>query len=164
MSWTEDRVERLKKLWTDGLSAAQIAAELGGVTRNAVIGKVHRLGMSGRAKPAGSSGGRPARRTRSTGYARISRRSPKNAVPSRADEARARAAQVENLVAPEPKNIALVELTEKTCKWPLGDPQDEDFSFCGNAVKEDTPYCEYHCSMAYQPATERRRDRSAATG
>ena len=72
MSWTDERVELLKKLWADGLSASQIAAELGGITRNAVIGKVHRLGLSGRAKSPSSSAPRP-RKARSSGMMRVPR-------------------------------------------------------------------------------------------
>ncbi len=115
MSWTDERVERLKKLWNEGLSASQIAADLGGVTRNAVIGKVHRLGLSGRAKS-----------------------------PTR------------------PLKLELIELTEITCKWPIGDPAHDDFHFCGHKCKDGSPYCAYHVSLAYQPLAERRRDRRPA--
>jgi len=160
MSWTEDRVARLTKLWADGLSASQVAADLGGITRNAVIGKIHRLGLSGRAKPASKGGARPKRQTRSNGYSRVNRTALKTTrtYAGSLKEA-AYAPPVEDLVAPEPKRIKLVELGETTCKWPLGDPQDEDFSFCGHSVKTDTPYCEYHCKMAYQPPADRRRPR-----
>lgn len=163
MSWTEDRVARLTKLWADGLSASQVAADLGGVTRNAVIGKVHRLGLSGRAKQPSKGGGRPKRAARPNGYVRGNRANTKSAKPNGAAGAsrvsQAAASAVENLTAPEPKRIKLVQLTELTCKWPLGDPQEADFCFCGHSIKSDTPYCEYHCKLAYQPLADRRRIR-----
>ena len=123
MTWTDERVELLKKLWSDGLSASQIAAELGGITRNAVIGKVHRLGLSGRAKSPSSSAPR-ARKPRSPHDARG---------PSRhARQHRARAGLSTMEQEPEPELIdniipigqrrTLLELTEATCHWPIGDP------------------------------------------
>ncbi len=157
MSWTDERVERLKKLWTDGLSASQIAAELGGVTRNAVIGKVHRLGLSGRAKSPSSSTPRP-RKVRSGGHMlRVSR-------PSiRGNTALAYDYDVE----PEPELIeipveqrkTLLQLNEHTCRWPIGDPGSPEFFFCGGETVNELPYCSYHSRVAYQPANERRRDK-----
>jgi GcrA cell cycle regulator len=168
MSWTDERVAQLKKLWADGLSASQIAAELGGVTRNAVIGKVHRLGLSGRAKTGNqSAGSRPKRPARTMGYntrsARTSQRSLNNLplkVSAPRDAMRELAAI--RLEAPEPLKLILTELTEKTCKWPLGDPAAEDFHFCGHGVEESGPYCPYHAKIAYQPIMDRRRDRRVA--
>ena len=159
MSWTEERVARLTKLWADGLSASQVAAELGGVTRNAVIGKVHRLGMSGRVKQSSKASSNAKRPARKGGYIRVNRASLKS---TRANGASAAAAQTparEDVVAPKPKRLKLIQLTESTCKWPLGDPQEEDFCFCGHSIKTDTPYCEYHCNLAYQPLADRRRVR-----
>ncbi len=165
MSWTEDRVGRLTKLWADGLSASQIAADLGGVTRNAVIGKVHRLGLSGRAKPA-SSTARAKRQPRSAGYTatRTTRATPRtsgaNALKIDADaEVRFRPKPAEDVVVPISKHLTVLQLTENTCKWPSGDPQYPDFSFCGHNSKDSTPYCEFHSKLAFQPASERRRKR-----
>lgn len=166
MSWTEDRVARLTKLWADGLSASQIAAILGGVTRNAVIGKVHRLGLSGRAKPAPSSTSRVKRQPRSSGYAtsRTPRAAPRSngatALKIDADaEIRFRPKPTEDVVVPMSRRLTVMQLTEDTCKWPNGDPQNSDFSFCGHTSKETTPYCEFHSKLAFQPASERRRRR-----
>ena len=159
MAWTDERVARLTKLWADGLSASQVAADLGGVTRNAVIGKVHRLGLSGRAKPASKGGGRPKRAARTNAYAKVSRNGAKSGKSNTTRTASNHAASLEDLTAPEPKRIKLVELSELTCKWPLGDPQEADFCFCGHSIKADTPYCEYHCKLAYQPLADRRRVR-----
>lgn len=165
MSWTDDRVGRLTKLWADGLSASQIAADLGGVTRNAVIGKVHRLGLSGRAKSA-SSANRVKRRPRNSSYAssRAPRAAPRtngaNALKVDAvAEIRYRQKPAEDVVVPISRHLKVMQLTEETCKWPNGDPQNEDFSFCGHRSKDTTPYCEFHSKLAFQPASERRRRR-----
>ena len=160
MSWTDERVATLTKLWADGLSASQIAAELGGVTRNAVIGKVHRLGLSGRAKPS-NSGAKRVKRTRQN-YGNKSRPTNRGSVAIRNGSGSPSRIIIEDMEAPESKKLDLVDLTEKTCKWPHGDPATSDFHFCGNTPREGAPYCEYHCRMAYQVATDRRRDRRAA--
>jgi GcrA cell cycle regulator len=157
MSWTDERVELLKKLWSDGLSASQIAAELGGITRNAVIGKVHRLGLSGRAKSPSSAAPRP-RKARSSGHMiRVQRPSMRGNT----------ALAYEYEVEPEPEMVeipaeqrkTLLQLTEKTCHWPVGDPGSPEFFFCGGDTANDLPYCSYHSRVAYQPANDRRRDK-----
>ena len=156
MGWTEERVEMLKKLWADGLSASQIAAELGGITRNAVIGKVHRLGLSGRAKSPSSSAPRP-RKARAPGMLRVSRSAIRGNT----------ALAYDYMAEPEPELIEipmeqrknLLQLTEATCHWPVGDPGSPDFFFCGGESNEGSPYCNYHSRVAYQPASERRRER-----
>jgi GcrA cell cycle regulator len=163
MGWTAERVELLKKLWSDGLSASQIAAELGGVTRNAVIGKVHRLGLSGRAKPAGSSVPR-ARRPRAPGMPRSGRllTSGANALKAYPSLAPRRVLPpLEDIVVPISLRASLLTLTDAMCKWPTGDPATEDFHFCGHKVREGSPYCEYHSRVAYQPVGDRRRERRA---
>ena len=159
MAWTEERVEMLKQLWTDGLSASQIARKMGGVTRNAVIGKVHRLGLSGRATPArvttarissGSSRSRPSTPNVGTGRARLRE--------TDLDE-------IKDQVVPEPilsaeERASVLHLTEHTCKWPVGDPGTTDFHFCGARAKPGSPYCATHAAMAYQPLVRRRRKSS----
>jgi GcrA cell cycle regulator len=159
MSWTDERVELLKKLWSDGLSASQIAAELGGITRNAVIGKVHRLGLSGRAKSASSAAPRP-RKARSP-MMRIGRASIRgNTALAHAYEIEAEATPelIENII-PIGQRRTILELTEQTCHWPIGDPGSSDFFFCGGNTIAGLPYCAYHSRVAYQPASDRRRDR-----
>ena len=161
MSWTDERVELLKKLWADGLSASQIAGELGGITRNAVIGKVHRLGLSGRAKSASSAVPRPRKPRSATHMLRIGR----GAI--RGNTALALAYEIETEATPELiENIIpigqrrnILELTEQTCRWPIGDPGSSDFFFCGGNTIAGLPYCAYHSRVAYQPAGDRRRDR-----
>jgi len=159
MTWTDERVELLKKLWADGLSASQIAGELGGITRNAVIGKVHRLGLSGRAKSPSSSAPR-VRKPRSH-MLRGSRPS------MRGNTALALAYEMETeldpepveLVIPEEQRRSLLQLNEDTCRWPVGDPSTSEFYFCGGKPITGLPYCAPHSRVAYQPAVDRRRDR-----
>ena len=163
MGWTDERVELLKKLWAEGLSASQIAAELGGITRNAVIGKVHRLGLSGRAKSPSSSAPRP-RKARSPSMMRISRpQSRGNTALAHAFdyEPEAEPEFVDNVI-PMGQRRTILELTEDTCRWPVGDPGSPDFFFCGGQTHNTTPYCSHHCRIAYQPASDRRRDRRMA--
>ena len=165
MSWTDERVETLKKLWTDGLSASQIAAELGGVTRNAVIGKVHRLGLSGRAKSPSATPARARKPRTHSHLLRVTR-------PSlRGNTALAHAYEID--VEPEPEVIdnviplgqrrSLLELNEETCHWPIGDPGSADFFFCGGRTVSGLPYCAHHSRIAYQPPNAR-RDRRPLRG
>jgi GcrA cell cycle regulator len=161
MGWTDERVELLKKLWSEGLSASQIAAELGGITRNAVIGKVHRLGLSGRAKSPSTAAPRP-RKPRSSGMIRVSR-------PAiRGNTALAYDYEVEPepelLEIPMEQRKTLLQLNEHTCRWPVGDPGAADFFFCGGKTANELPYCSYHSRVAYQSANDRRRDRRPVRG
>jgi GcrA cell cycle regulator len=169
MNWTDERVELLKKLWAEGLSASQIANQLGGVSRNAVIGKVHRLKLAGRGRTS-SSQPRPKKAAsgnngpRSAGRAsrQVSTSIGNTALQARFDaepNANYTPQPRENVVIPIPLKLKLVELNEHTCKWPNGDPLSEDFNFCGNDVGEGGPYCSYHARLAYQPASERRKGR-----
>jgi GcrA cell cycle regulator len=158
MTWTDERVELLKKLWADGLSASQIAAELGGVTRNAVIGKVHRLGLSGRAK---SSSGVPRQRKPRAHMLRVSRPASRgaNALALSYDMEQEPEPEVIENIIPLGQRRTLLELNEDTCRWPIGDPATTDFFFCGGKPLNALPYCHYHSRVAYQPASDRRKDR-----
>lgn len=212
MSWTDERVELLKKMWNEGHSASQIAKELGGVTRNAVIGKVHRLGLSNRTGPEAEAKPEPE-------TPRVPEVAPVTAVED-ADPADVvkpspvvdlaqvkaeRGASMKPAAEPEPtevvaepaepqvyqpraiipagqplppqpsanevdpvalatvrevektaRKLTLLELTERTCKWPIGDPATEEFWFCGLPVKPGKPYCEAHVAVAFQPMSSRR--------
>jgi len=159
MSWTDERVELLKKLWADGLSASQIAAELGGITRNAVIGKVHRLGLSGRAKSPSSSTPRP-RKARTGGMLRVPRTRGNTALAYEYEPE----PEPELIEIPLEQRKTLLELNEKTCHWPVGDPGSTEFFFCGGETVNELPYCSYHARVAYQPANERRRDKRPFRG
>jgi GcrA cell cycle regulator len=214
MSWTDERVETLKRMWNEGQSASQIAKELGGVTRNAVIGKVHRLGLSNR---VGAAPGAPVPPV--SPAAASPRPAPRSARPDETDEDEAdddldligaddpdegegegeESARDEappaptatvvplmpvrkviipagqplppqpslNEISPEAlakvtevektaRRLTLMELTEKTCKWPVGDPATDNFWFCGLPVQQGKPYCEAHVGVAFQPMSARR--------
>ena len=179
MSWTDERVEQLKKMWNDGQSASQIAKELGGVTRNAVIGKVHRLGLSNRTGADGEDLDAPAPETKA---ATRPEPAPAEAAPAPVAPTTHQSPAVRKIVPagqplpPQPsaneispealanvrevekkaKRIGLMDLTERTCKWPVGDPATEDFWFCGLGVKPGKPYCEAHVGVAFQPMSSRR--------
>jgi GcrA cell cycle regulator len=165
MSWTDERVELLRKLWLDGLSASQIAHELAnGISRNAVIGKVHRLGLSGRAKTAAPASERPRLKTMRPMHVRPS------AALMRGNTALALKPQImeapkpiEEIVIPISEMVTIMELKEAMCRWPVGDPTSAEFRFCGakKAVTATGPYCPYHSRIAYQPLQERRRERRA---
>jgi GcrA cell cycle regulator len=161
MSWTDDRVELLKKLWSDGLSASQIAGELGGITRNAVIGKVHRLGLSGRAKSTSNSAPRPRKARSPAHMLRIGRPSIRgNTALAHAYDlvTEAEPELIDNII-PIGQRRTILELNEQTCRWPVGDPGATDFFFCGGNTLTGLPYCAYHSRVAYQPASDRRRDK-----
>jgi GcrA cell cycle regulator len=221
MSWTDERVEMLKTMWAEGKSASQIAKELGGVTRNAVIGKVHRLGLSNRvgadqltdgleagAEPVAPSQGQasepratdagpfdrpeagmppveppmptpdpahqapqpnsdPAARSQSAAMQSVIGRPqrPANGQPLPPQPAGAEMSEetLANLAeaAKKAKRLSLMQLTERTCKWPVGDPATEDFWFCGLPSAPGKPYCDTHVSVAFQPMSSRRDRRTS---
>lgn len=184
MSWTDERVEILKKMWGEGQSASQIAKELGGVTRNAVIGKVHRLGLSNRAttnaapkaeaKPKATPKAEPKAPPKEQPASKATEpaaEKPSNVTPLRrqiipagqplppqpsaneiSPEALARVSEIEK----KAKKLTLLELTERTCKWPVGDPATPNFWFCGLPTQTGKPYCEAHVGVAFQPMNNRR--------
>ncbi len=207
MSWTDERVETLKRMWGEGQSASQIAKELGGVTRNAVIGKVHRLGLSNRVGPGeeeaeeaapvvvpAPAAAAPAPAPKPDPVKAEPAPAPKPApapAPQPAPVAAAPVADVPavvpmparkviipagqplppqpsaNEISPEAlasvrevekraRKLTLMELTERTCKWPIGDPATEDFWFCGLPSVAGKPYCEAHVGVAFQPMSARR--------
>jgi GcrA cell cycle regulator len=167
MSWTDERVELLRQLWLDGKSASQISAQLGhGVTRNAVIGKVHRLGLAGRAKSPSSSASPPR-------AASAPRMSPRPAASSARTAVRGATAlalasepmldtrpvfQEDDVVVPMSLRVTIIDLKEAMCRWPLGDPTSAEFRYCGSPAASG-PYCAHHGKLAYQPVQDRRRER-----
>ncbi|MCR9150261.1 MAG: GcrA cell cycle regulator [Rhodobacteraceae bacterium] len=201
MSWTDERVETLKKMWAEGQSASQIAKELGGVTRNAVIGKVHRLGLSNRAggpapatpatKPEPAKAPKPAPAAEPATAGRGEESAQPALAPDPAPEPRAPSAPAAAVTAPavrkpvtpagqplppqpaageisaeamatvreaekKARKLSLMELTERTCKWPIGDPATPDFWFCGLPTQQGKPYCDAHVGVAFQPMSSRR--------
>ena len=160
LTWSDDRVEQLKKLWEAGLSASQIAAELGNVTRNAVIGKVHRLGLSGRAKSPATAAPRQRKAARpAQPMMRVARPvAHGNTALAQVFEVEAEPDPVAfDNVVPMNQRLSLLELNEATCHWPVGDPSSPDFFFCGGKALAGLPYCAQHSRVAYQPAADRRR-------
>lgn len=202
MSWTDERVETLKRMWAEGQSASAIAKELGGVTRNAVIGKVHRLGLSNRAdEPEQTVAPAPEPVLGAEVEKKVDRKPAPAAPAARPEpqpEAAAPAPVVEedepvtqpaftpalrrpivpagqplppqpsaNEISPEAlasvrevekraRKLSLMELTERTCKWPIGDPATDKFWFCGLPSQSGKPYCEAHVGVAFQPMSSRR--------
>lgn len=159
MSWNDERIDRLSRLWLEGRSASQIAAELGqGVTRNAVIGKVHRLGLSGRARvPSSASAVRPR--------PKVPPRPPSEetgpAVPipiavAGLTVAAAAGVPSPSVVIPISDRVTIMELRETMCRWPIGDPTSSEFRYCG-CRSEMGPYCKDHARLAFQPVQDRRR-------
>lgn len=165
MAWNDERVEVLKKLWSDGLSASQIAGRLGGVTRNAVIGKVHRLGLSGRATTSRMKSHRPRARTQSAKrlmkprFANIGNPALRNLYLG---DTEPYVPPAEEVVIPMNERKYIQTLTEVCCRWPIGDPQHADFHFCGKNKVAGLPYCDVHARRAFQPPQARRRDRDYA--
>lgn len=199
MSWTDERVETLKRMWAEGQSASQIAKELGGVTRNAVIGKVHRLGLSNRTEDAPAeapAAAAPAPEAAAPPAAAPEAKpapapKPEPVAPTPEPRAEAEAPREQpvaptfnrrpivpagqplppqpsaNEISPEAlasvrevekraRKLSLMELTERTCKWPIGDPATDKFWFCGLPSVAGKPYCEAHVGVAFQPMSARR--------
>ncbi|MGE0597495.1 MAG: GcrA family cell cycle regulator [Hyphomonadaceae bacterium] len=153
MGWTEERVTLLRKLWAEGLSASQIAKQLGGVTRNAVIGKVHRLGLAGRATPS-----RPAKRPVRTARPRVMGPSAPRMRPA-STTPHVVIPDLEPLRGEDGRVATVLTLNEQMCKYPIGDPTDPDFAFCGRASCNG-PYCSDHARLSYQPSQARKRRQS----
>jgi GcrA cell cycle regulator len=199
MSWTDERVDTLKRMWGEGQSASAIAKELGGVTRNAVIGKVHRLGLSNRsdeaeAAPAAATPApepekkverKPAPAATATRAEPLADPGPAIAEPESEEPAtqaaftpspRRQIVPAGQPLPPQPsaneispevlasvrevekkaRKLTLMELTERTCKWPIGDPATDKFWFCGLPSQPGKPYCEAHVGVAFQPMSSRR--------
>lgn len=160
MSWTDDRVEMLKRLWGEGHTAAEIAKELGGVTRNAVIGKAHRLKLSNRVSPIQQNTKKPVVATNT----KLTKAAPAPKAPANTN-----VAVVPKVVAKAPpmkpvmsendakrKRYALMDLTANMCRWPIGDPREANFGFCGCKSSSGLPYCEEHTAVAYQASNRNR--------
>ena len=198
MSWTNERVKLLEKRWAEGKPASEIAKELGGITRNAVIGKVHRMGLGSRAADSATTSEGKGKKASAAKKAPERKKSAPKRKPTGTEAKKAEKKTVAEKPAPHPsasakgtqkpiiaadqrlppqpsaneisaealaqvrkvekkaKKISLMELTERTCKWPIGDPATDKFWFCGLAVQQGKPYCEAHVGVAFQPMSARR--------
>ena len=193
MAWSDERVAILKKMWLDGNSASEIAKELGNITRNAVIGKVHRLGLSNRdtnTSRAGSGVNKAVKSVKRGRPPKVNKEPKKRGRPQKIKESRdfpeATVDKLKSVPATgaskrsndskleivsdlseetlknlhkmemKSKKISLMDLTERTCKWPIGDPATDAFWFCGHEAEPGKPYCKTHISVAFQPMTQRR--------
>ena len=144
MSWTEDKVEKLKELWGKGNTASQIAEIIGGISRNAVIGKAHRLNLSAKIKTRSSSNNQIFHK----------QNSEENHVQKRGRKTRFKSLLIEKDFEPEnPKQLE--ELDEKSCKWPIGHPNESSFYFCGRSSLKDFSYCKLHLLFAFQPKAKK---------
>ena len=139
MSWTDEKVEKLRELWKKGHTASQIAEAWGDTTRNAVIGKAHRLNLEARAPSKGSG----------TSISRNNKPAKRGPAPT------SRKAKFQSILLDknfEPENPKSLEnLTDETCKWPIGHPNEEKFYFCGRKPEGEFPYCKLHVLYAFQP-------------
>lgn len=168
MGWTDQQIETLKKMWGNGYSANDIAKNLGGgVTRNAVIGKAHRLKLS-----AGAASSRPAveppSKTAGVVMTTINKVSKRRAMlrslpPVQPSEMPARTTMIREPmlrpidVAKRSEGIPVTKAGERHCRWPIGDPRSPDFRFCGCETHEGLPYCAHHARVAYQTVSRRSR-------
>ncbi len=140
MSWTEEKVAKLKELWGKGNTASQIAEIIGGISRNAVIGKAHRLNLSAKIKT----------RTAASNESYENSVNEKNTKSKRGNRSKFKSLIIEKDFEPEnPKQLE--ELDENSCKWPIGHPDEETFYFCGRSSLKDFSYCKLHLLYAYQP-------------
>lgn len=150
MAWTDDRVKILETMWLGGNSASEIAAVLD-VTRNAVIGKANRMGLSGRQSPIkGKKGGKKTAAKKA-----VKGKAKSKAKTIKGVKAKSKAKEKEEEVVDENKVFGLLDLNERTCRWPFNDPRNEDFYFCGKACTPGLIYCDEHRAMAYQQGTSR---------
>ena len=193
MAWSDERVAILKKMWLDGNSASEIAKALGNITRNAVIGKVHRLGLSNRdtnVSKAGATSNKAIKGVKRGRPPKINKEPKKRGRPQKikgpkdfnesttergkpisasGTTGRSNDSKLEVVsdlseetlkdllkVEMKSKKISLMDLTERTCKWPIGDPATDAFWFCGHEAEPGKPYCKTHISIAFQPITQRR--------
>ncbi|MBP5352870.1 MAG: global cell cycle regulator GcrA-like protein [Alphaproteobacteria bacterium] len=155
MGWTNEQVEQLRQMWVEGLTANEIAKRLG-VTKNAIVGKVHRLCLKARPSPIKNKNAKDE-------AAEVAATEEENVETATAVETVEIVAEEDVVCKPQPAavrvhngNVKLTELDSHTCRWPIGDPRDDDFCFCGKKVRAGQTYCDEHSAMAYVKANRSR--------
>ena len=191
MAWTDEMVEELKKLWAEGVTTGEIGRRLN-ISKNSIVGKVHRLGLSGRPSPIKKKSdtektensdkpvkqpkekksttknvketkpepqkkseketSAPVKNTKDTEIKKISKPEVATLPPVTTDEEDiklAKSLNVPNKTPTKSENLSLVELDNHTCRWPIGDPKDDNFHFCGRKIRLGQTYCEEHAAIAY---------------
>jgi GcrA cell cycle regulator len=144
MSWTEEKVAKLKELWGKGKTANQIAEIIGGISRNAVIGKAHRLNLSAKIKTRAATSNQNFENSQDNN----------NIKSNKGRRNRFKSLIIEKDFEPEnPKQLE--ELDENSCKWPIGHPNEKSFYFCGRTSLKDFSYCKLHLLYAYQPKNKK---------
>jgi GcrA cell cycle regulator len=146
MSWTDAKIKKLKELWEKGLSTSEIGKKLN-MSKNAVVGKAHRIGLKSRPSPIKSQ----------TASNKKKNKNEKSDKPSKENKKETKTKKSSKKEEKENK-ITIEELGPKMCRWPFGDPRGEDFSFCGEPVFRNKPYCLKHCAMAYTTTTTKKKN------
>ncbi|RJF70894.1 GcrA family cell cycle regulator [Rhodopseudomonas palustris] len=165
LGWTDERVAQLTRLWEGGLTASQIAAELGQVSRNAVVGKVHRLGLSGRPIRPASGAPRPRRAETTRPVRWTPQTAPRRtAAPPFAAVAAAVDPAIDAARVPPGQRLSLLGLDDSNCHWPFGDPATHEFFFCGGRALPGLPYCAHHVRLAYRAGDDCRRTTGTSNG
>ncbi|MBQ9272027.1 MAG: global cell cycle regulator GcrA-like protein [Alphaproteobacteria bacterium] len=147
MGWSEESVEKLRQMWSEGLTANEIAKKLG-VTKNAIVGKVHRLCLTARPSPIKSKDEESSELELS-----VTENEKEKAIAAK--QRSFSKAESEPEICKPGVNIKLIDLDSHTCRWPIGDPRDDDFCFCGKKVRTGQTYCDEHAQMAYVKATKK---------
>lgn len=147
MAWTDEMVESLRQMWGEGLTANEIAKKLG-VSKNSIVGKVHRLCLKARPSPIKK---KDAEENEPVVDSAVSVEVEDNNASVLSEPVKTKKRSSEKVVT----GMKLMQLDSHTCRWPLGDPRDEDFSFCGKKVRMGQTYCDEHSALAYVKAVKK---------
>ena len=162
-TWTEDRANHAAKLWLDGIGASTIAAIIGNTSRNAIIGKMHRMGLGGTGRTICQDAPKPEPKPRKPRAKKVYPSRPKAPEVPIPRVSKIERAFIPPVFAPG-ERVTVMDLVPGVCRWPLGDPRAENFSFCGHRIAEGSSYCTRHSRIAYQPVERRKRGRKALHG